>query len=317
MQYVGIDWAYSRAAWCARMEGGAIAAEGLIPADEDGLARLVLRLGPDVKACVEMMSGAAWVRDQLAAASWAVEVADARKVKALAPLTAKTDKVDARLLSELSRRDLVPALWVPPLDERALRERLRRRMHLVRLRTSAKGRVFGLQTQWGLRISLERLRQADGLELLERRGMPEVWRRSIAECLAVIDFLDERLRPLEAELRPFARLDRRAVLLDTIPGVGELLALTLAVEIGDVARFLLQLLVGYVGGEAAGFLVDMACEEVAEEAEAGQDSEDGTEVDLDGAGEVRGRSALRCHLERPSHTGGDGDEVKEVDPACG
>jgi transposase len=146
MQYVGIDWAYSRAAWCARMEGGAIAAEGLIPADEDGLARLVLRLGPDVKACVEMMSGAAWVRDQLAAASWAVEVADARKVKALAPLTAKTDKVDARLLSELSRRDLVPALWVPPLDERALRERLRRRMHLVRLRTSAKGRVFGLQT---------------------------------------------------------------------------------------------------------------------------------------------------------------------------
>jgi transposase len=149
---------------------------------------------------------------------------------------AKTDKVDGRLLSELSRRNLVPALWVPPLDERALRERLRRRMHLVRLRTSAKGRVFGLQTRRGLRTSLERLRRADGLELLERRGMAEVWRRSIAECLAVIDFLDERLEPLEAELRPFARVDPRAVMLDTIPGVGELLALTLAVEIGDVAR---------------------------------------------------------------------------------
>src|SRR5437868_14707883 len=101
-----------------------------------------------------MMSGALWVRDELVACGWQVEVADARKVKTVAPLAAKTDKVDARLLAELSRRELVPALWLPSLDERALRERLRRRMHLVRLRTSAKGRVFGLQTQWGIRVSL-------------------------------------------------------------------------------------------------------------------------------------------------------------------
>jgi hypothetical protein len=72
---------------------------------------------------------------------------------------------------------------LPSLDERALRERLRRRMHLVRLRTGAKGRIFGLQTQWGVRVSLERLRRADGLTLLERAGVPEVWRRSIGECL--------------------------------------------------------------------------------------------------------------------------------------
>ena len=82
------------------------------------------------------------------ACGWQVEVADARKVKAVAPLAAKTDKVDARLLAELCRRELVPALWLPSLDERALRERLRRRMHLVRLRTSAKARISGLQTQW-------------------------------------------------------------------------------------------------------------------------------------------------------------------------
>jgi hypothetical protein len=116
-----------------------------------------------------MMSGALWVRDQLVACGWQVEVADARKVKTVAPLAAKTDKVDARLLAELSRRELVPALWLPSLDERALRERLRRRMHLVRLRTSAKGRIFGLQTQWGVRVSLARLRRADGLTLLETR----------------------------------------------------------------------------------------------------------------------------------------------------
>jgi transposase len=237
VKYVGLDWAYRTAQWCALSAGGELAGEGQIPADRDGLARLVLELGDEVKACLEMMSGALWVRDELVGCGWQVEVADARKVKTVAPLAAKTDKVDARLLAELCRRQLVPALWLPSLDERALRERLRRRMHLVRLRTSAKGRIFGLQTQWGVRVSLARLRRADGLTLLERAGVPEVWRRSVSECLALIDFLDARLEPLEAELRPFAKADPRAVVLDTIPGVAELLALTIAVEVGEIGRF--------------------------------------------------------------------------------
>src|SRR6266576_1060252 len=143
-------------------------------------------LGDEVTACLEMMSGALWVRDELVACGWQVQVADARKVKTVAPLAAKTDKVDARLLAELCRRQLLPALWLPSLDDRALRERLRRRLHLVRLRTSAKGRIFGLQTQWGVRISLRRLRRADGITLLERAGVPAVWRRSVSESLALI-----------------------------------------------------------------------------------------------------------------------------------
>jgi transposase len=80
------------------------------------------------------MSGAVWVRDRLTAAGWEVQIAHAGKVRDVAPLACKTDKVDARVLAELCRRDLVPALWIASLDDRALRERLRRRMHLVRLR---------------------------------------------------------------------------------------------------------------------------------------------------------------------------------------
>src|SRR6266545_4793185 len=190
MKYVGLDWAYRTAQWCALAPGGELAGEGRFAADRDGLARLVLELGDEVTACLEMMSGALWARDELVACGWQVQVADARKVKTVAPLAAKTDKVDARLLAELCRRQLVPALWLPSPDERALRERLRRRMHLVRLRTSAKGRIFGLQTQWGVRVSLARLRRGDGLMLLERAGVPEVWGRSMSECLALIEYLD-------------------------------------------------------------------------------------------------------------------------------
>jgi transposase len=248
MQYLGIDWSYRRAAWCALAEGGSIVGEGVVGADEDGLARLILRLGLEVRAVVEMMSGAIWVRDQLVAAGREVQVAHAGKVRDVAPLACKTDKVDARVLAELCRRDLVPELWVPSLADRELRERLRRRMHLVRMRTSAMNRIFGLLTQWGLRLSLRRLRAADAMELLEHRGVPEVWRRSIREALEVIDLLDGRITPLDQELRPLARADQRVVLLDTIPGVGELLGLTIAAEIGDVARFgSARKLIGYAG----------------------------------------------------------------------
>src|SRR4051794_1058569 len=231
-----------------RSEAGVIVGEGAVPADADGLARLVIERGTDVRAVVEMMSGAIWVRDELTAAGWRGQIAHARKVRDVAPLACKTDKVDARVLAELARRDLVPELWVPSLDDRALRERLRRRTHLVRMRASAMNRIFGLQTQWGLRISLQRLRAPDAMTLLERQGMPAVWRRSVIEALDVIELLDARITPIDNELRPLSRADARVVLLDTIPGIGDLLGLTLASEIGDVARFSSpRKLIGYAG----------------------------------------------------------------------
>lgn len=247
MQYLGIDWGTRRAAWCALDQAGVLG-EGAISADEDGLACLVARLGPDVHGCVEMMSGAVWVRDRLAECGWTIEIADARKVKAIAPLACKTDRVDARVLAELARRQLVPAVWVPSLEDRAIRERLRRRSHLVRLRTSAINRTFGLLTQWGLRRKLTALRKPGALEELAQQGVPEVWRCSISTLLGVIDDLDRQLAPLERELRPLARTDERAQLLMSVPGVAELLGLTIAAEIGEIARFpSARKLVGYAG----------------------------------------------------------------------
>jgi hypothetical protein len=148
MQYVGIDWAYRRAAWWAKQPDGTISGEGFVPADEDGLA-VGGRAGVRGARLPRDDERAIWVRDRLGGAGWQIEVADARKVNNVAPLACKTDKVDARVLAELCRRELVPALWLPSLEERALRERLKRRLHLVRLRTSAKNPVFGLLTQWG------------------------------------------------------------------------------------------------------------------------------------------------------------------------
>ena len=51
MKYVGVDWAYRTAQWCALSPGGEVTGEGRIAADRDGLARLVVEVGDDVKAC--------------------------------------------------------------------------------------------------------------------------------------------------------------------------------------------------------------------------------------------------------------------------
>jgi len=59
------------------------------------------------------MNGARFVHDRLELAGWQVEIADAQKVKGLAPLACKTDRIDAWVLAELCRRDLVPAIWYP------------------------------------------------------------------------------------------------------------------------------------------------------------------------------------------------------------
>ena len=137
---------------------------------------------------------------------------------------------------------------MPTFADRELKERLGRRMHMVRLRTSAMNRAHGVLSQFGVTLAFRRLRQPDRDELLAELGVPEVWRRSIAEAVAIVSELDQRLIPLERELQPLARADPRVQLLVTVPGIGELLGLTIASEVGDISRFAsARKLVGYSG----------------------------------------------------------------------
>jgi transposase len=94
--------------------------------DADALRTLVRSIaghGQEVTAAIESMTGARFVHDQLELVGWDVEIADAQKVKGIAPLAAKTDRIDAFVLAELARRDLVPAIWLPDPTVRAERER--------------------------------------------------------------------------------------------------------------------------------------------------------------------------------------------------
>jgi transposase len=155
---------------------GATIEAGAAPPDVDGLRHLTERLAryqEPIRAAIESMNGARFVHDRLELAGWRVEIADAQKVKGLAPLACKTDRIDAWVLAELARRDLVPAIWLPDPLVRAERERARCRLHLVRHRSSLKQRVHALLLTHGKPCPVSDLFGFRGRQLLARLDLPE------------------------------------------------------------------------------------------------------------------------------------------------
>ena len=113
MLYAGLDLSRQRLDVHLLDEDGRTVEVTAVRPDADALRTLVARMdrhGQPVSAAIESMNGARFVHDQLELAGWDVEIADAQKVKGLAPLAAKTDKIDAWVLAELARRELVPAI---------------------------------------------------------------------------------------------------------------------------------------------------------------------------------------------------------------
>jgi transposase len=218
----------------ATVDVGAAApdAEGLL-----GLTRRLDRHRKPIRAAIESMNGARFVHDGLELAGWQVEIEDAQKVKGLAPLACKTDRIDAWVPAELTRRDLVPAIWLPDPLVRAERERARWRLHLVRHRSSLKQRVHAVLLTHGKPCPVPDLFGVRGRQLLARLGLPEPWQATIEASLRLIDELDREISECERELRRLGADHRYVPLLLTVPGIGWVLAYTIAAEIGDIGRF--------------------------------------------------------------------------------
>ena len=250
MLHVGMDLSRHRLDVRVLEEGGATVAELAVAPTGPELRRLAARFvleGP-VRAVIESMNGARFVHDTLEFAGWDVEIADALKVKGLAPLACKTDRIDAWVLAELSRRDLIPAIWLPTPDVRAHRERARFRLHLVHHRVELKNRIHAGLIAFGHPCPVSDLFGTTGRRLLAELEFPEPWASDIAACVELIDHLNVQIATIEADLRREGADHPYVPLLMTTPGIGWVLAYTIAAEIGDITRFETpKKLCGYTG----------------------------------------------------------------------
>jgi transposase len=249
MLHVGLDLSRARLDVCLVDDAGELVANTAAPPDADGLRHLADRLrGHRVRGVIESMTGARFVHDTLEELGWEVLVADAQRVKGLAPLACKTDKIDARVLAELSWRDVVPAIWLPDPSIRRERELARFRLHLVRHRTTLKNRIHATLMTFGHPCPVSDLFGLAGRELLDRLAIPDPWRRNVDASLELIDDLELQIASLTCELKRQGAEHRYISLLVTAPGFGWINAFTVASEIGDIARFASPAkLCGYTG----------------------------------------------------------------------
>jgi len=236
--FAGLDLSRKRLDVCVVDEHRELVLETAKPPDLDGLRSLARQLAPlgAISAAIESMTGARFVHDRLEELGWEVQIADAQKVKGLAPLACKTDRIDARVLAELGARDLVPAIWLPDPAVRGARERARFRLHLVKHRTQLKNRVHATLMSFGRPCPMSDLFGVAGRRLLAGLQIPEPWTGTLRASLVLIDDLDGQIGACERQLRELGADHEYVSLLQTVPGVGWVLGYTIAAEIGDIDR---------------------------------------------------------------------------------
>jgi transposase len=252
MLHAGLDLSRRKVDVCLLSEAGEHLDQLAVPPDVDSLRTLARRIdevhGEPVYAVVESMTGARLVHDTLEQEGWSVEIADAQKVKGLAPLACRTDKIDSMVLAVLSQRDLVPAIWLPDPRVRQERELARFRLHLVKHKSALKSRIHSTLINFGRPCPVTDLFGAEGRRLLARLDVPEPWRGNVSAALCLIDDLERQISEINGRLREGHADHPYIPLLRSVPGVGWVLAFTIAAEIGAIERFSSpEKLTGYTG----------------------------------------------------------------------
>jgi transposase len=156
--------------------------------------------------------------------------------KAIASARLKNDKVDAAILAQLLRADLLPEAWIAPPPVRQLRALLRHRAQLVRLRTLLRNRIHAVLADHG-HGRPGGCWSGPGRAWLASLPLPAISREVMEDDLALIDALQQPIDRLDWEVHQRARSEPAVKVLTALPGVGPFTALVLLAEVGDVSRF--------------------------------------------------------------------------------
>jgi transposase len=238
-QYIGVDLHKSFLQVCAVDGLGQRCWEDRFETTPDGIARFLSRTPGDAHVAVEA-SGPTWAFvDRVRAHIGDVHVVDAGKTRLKAGYAAKTDRLDARRLADALRRASVVTIYYPPPAVRDVRELCRYRRSLVRVRAGVKQRIHGLLLRHGVvepeaPSSLWRGRGAKWLASVELPGRAG---ESLVGLRQLLGHVAAQVTRVEREVLAEARRDPIVPALQTLPGIGPVLGLTIRAEIGDIARF--------------------------------------------------------------------------------
>jgi transposase len=209
--------------------------------DFEFFLKLVAPYRQDLTVCAECMFGWYWLADACQAAGLTFVLAHALYLKAIHGGKNKNDRIDSEKIAHLLRSNLIPPAYVYPTEKRPLRALLRQRLFYVWRRSELLARIQSLQLSQNRTPAKQASRRdRDPWETRLLAEEPDPLRRlALQNDVAMIRHFDHQLSALEEELQRQAKKTaaREYSLLQTVPGIGENLGMTLLCEIGDITRF--------------------------------------------------------------------------------
>ena len=199
---------------------------------------LTLYSGTMAGVVVESTYNWYWLVDGLMAVGFTVHLANPTAIQQYCGLKHADDKHDAFWLAEMLRLNILPEGYIYPKEERPVRDLLRKRGHLVKLRSSL---IISLQNIIA-RNSGTKMKTNDIKRLRENKVQPLL---ADNEDLAFagqvskdsIDYLTRQIRAIETFIGNKLDLGDSYRYLVTLPGIGKILGLTIMLETGPISRF--------------------------------------------------------------------------------
>ena len=235
--YVGIDVHRKRSQVAVTGQAGQVLANRNVPNGVQPILKVIGGLPPGTPAAFEACYGTSWLVELLEDYGFDPHLVHPSRCKAIASARLKNDRVDAAILAQLLRADLLPEAWIAPPPVRALRALLRHRVALVRLRTRLRNRIHAIVADYGHDRPAGGYWTGPGRAWLASLQLPAVSRELVEDYLGLIDAVQERIDRLDWEIRQRARSDPRVKVLTQLPGIGPFTALVIVAEAGDIRRF--------------------------------------------------------------------------------
>ena len=240
MEYIAFDAHKHYTLASVARPDGQLVREQRIAHERGALQRFLERCERGSPVAVETVGNWYWIVDEIEAAGCIPRLVHARKAKLMMGQINKTDKLDVRGLNQLQRNGTLPTVWIPPGELRDQRDLPRTRMVLVRQRTQLKNRIHATLAKYALHdLEVSDLFGARGRALLRQRLelLPPCTAYTTQHLLEQVERLDHQVREFEQRLRALFKPTPAIQRLLTLPGVGLTLAVVIALEVGDVARF--------------------------------------------------------------------------------
>src|SRR5215471_11091980 len=191
--YVGIDVHRKRSQVAVINEGGEMLANRNVPNGTRPVLGVIGGLPPGTPVALEAAFGWGWLVELLEDYGFAPHLVHPSRCKAIASARLKNDKVDAAILAQLLRADLLPEAWIAPPAIRQLRALLRHRVALVRLRTRLRNRIHAIVADYGYDRPAGEYWSGPGRAWLAALELSAVSRELVEDDLGLIDALQERI----------------------------------------------------------------------------------------------------------------------------